>query len=332
MPISIQDLLNQIPSDTEQVVSRTRTRFNAAVRQMLRQETGLRLSSGRGAEDENHDNQAIRVHIEAGVPAEMERMTFDDEKALAILLLPWRTVLQLHQSSTLNITDGLIRLLPKELSSEGRFSGIEEKLKSTCDFTKTLLGISLTFDLLEELHAIDDDILGQYRWTFVRNQTSGSIHLFWGVIGLVARSLGISVEGLTVKVLAHELAHAYTHLGADIDGHRWDTEDFRKTDRAVKEGLAQYYTRQLVGRIKDRMPEAEEAYRKLLPHQPAVYRVQEQWIEQGASAEHIRLAMVLFRRSRSSTLEQFNGFLDQAKRDLGGRQGHSYESKSLDLL
>ena len=35
---------------------------------------------------------------------------------------------------------------------------------------------------------------------------------------------GFDVEALTYVVLAHELAHAYTHLGRDIDGNAWDTE------------------------------------------------------------------------------------------------------------
>jgi hypothetical protein len=38
-------------------------------------------------------------------------------------------------------------------------------------------------------------------------------------------------------VLAHELAHAYTQLGADIDGRRWAAPSFAKAETALKEGL-----------------------------------------------------------------------------------------------
>jgi hypothetical protein len=68
------------------------------------------------------------------------------------------------------------------------------------------------------------------------DDANARVELFWGVIGLVSRLLGVSVEGLTVKVLAHELAHAYTHVGADADGRRWGTTAFQRTDRALLEG------------------------------------------------------------------------------------------------
>lgn len=333
MPILVQDLVAQIPSDTEKVVSRTRSRFNNAVRQMLRQETGLRLAKGRDNEEDDTETQAVRVLMKSGVPVELEGLKFGEDKRLAILIAPWRAELERLRQSASRISRELVRSLPGEIVCMGRFADVDRELDHAADFAEHLLKISDTFNLVKELHAVEDDILGQYRWSdkhdrwsmtedrwpSKQEQISASVHLYWGVIGLVARALGVSVEGLTVKVLAHELAHAYTHLGADIDGHRWDNDDFRWTMRAVKEGLAQYYTRQLLTRLRTRIPEAEIAYQTLLPHQPDDYRVQESWIEGGATPEHIRLAMVLFRRGRKKTLLEFTEFLEQAKKDLGKR-------------
>jgi len=62
------------------------------------------------------------------------------------------------------------------------------------------------------------------------------------VIGVCAGWLGVPVEELAAVVLAHELAHAYTHLGRDVDGRRWEAQAFRDGEHAPKEGLAQYYT------------------------------------------------------------------------------------------
>jgi hypothetical protein len=62
------------------------------------------------------------------------------------------------------------------------------------------------------------------------------------VIGITARALGVSPDALTIVVLAHELAHAYAHLGRDIDNERWETEQFAKSDIDIVEGLAQFYT------------------------------------------------------------------------------------------
>lgn len=324
MPILVRDLVAQIPRDTEKAVSNARTRFNNAVRQMLRQETGLRLAKGRDNDDDDTETHAVRVLIKPGVPAELERLEFGDDKRLAILIAPWRAELERLRQSASRINRELVISLPRDIVGTGRFAGVDKELGNAADFAEHLLKFSDAFDLVKEVHAVEDDILGQYRWSvkedhwfMKQDQTSASIHLYWGVVGLVARALGVSVEGLTVKVLAHELAHAYTHLGADIDGQRWDNVDFRNTERAVKEGLAQYYTRQLLARLRTRIPEAEIAYQTLLPHQPDDYRVQENWIKGGATPEHIRLAMVLFRRGRKKTLLEFTDFLAQAKKDLG---------------
>ena len=50
-------------------------------------------------------------------------------------------------------------------------------------------------------------------------------------------------------VLTHELAHAYTQLGADIDGRRWAAASFAKAETELKEGLAQYYTERVLRRV-----------------------------------------------------------------------------------
>lgn len=52
------------------------------------------------------------------------------------------------------------------------------------------------------------------------DDANARIGLFWGVIGLVSRHLGVSVAGLTVKVLAHELAHAYSHAYEKLLPHQ----------------------------------------------------------------------------------------------------------------
>lgn len=61
------------------------------------------------------------------------------------------------------------------------------------------------------------------------------------MVGLFAQVLGAPLEPVTAVVLAHELAHAYTHAGLDIDGVRWEASDFRRSELAIVEGLAQYY-------------------------------------------------------------------------------------------
>ena len=91
------------------------------------------------------------------------------------------------------------------------------------------------------------------------------------MIGLIAQILGLDTEDLTVIVLAHELAHAYTHRAQDIDGKAWDTTGFAKSGHDLKEGLAQYYTAQVCDRLAASAPNVKIAYETLLRFQPPAY-------------------------------------------------------------
>ena len=174
-------------------------------------------------------------------------------------------------------------------------------------------------NVLGQIFAIREDVLGVYRFNPPTQPSWGDtddanarIELFWGVIGLVSRLLGVSLEGLTMKVLAHELAHAYTHVGADADGRRWGTTAFQRTDRTLLEGLAQYYTCRVLERLGKQAPGAMDAYEKLLPHQPEIYRTHLGWLE-NHSPEEVREAMLTIRCRDAGRLAEFELLLGESK-------------------
>ena len=139
--------------------------------------------------------------------------------------------------------------------------------------------------LIEELQAVDrivginEDVLGAYFYKVPE------IRLYWAAIGIVARLIGVSIESLTVVVLAHELSHAYTHLGYDIDDHRWDTDLFAQTDIHVVEGLAQFYTKVVCEHLEGRIPEAKSAFDSLLKKQGPAYTSFQRWLPQSEGNE-----------------------------------------------
>ena len=133
----------------------------------------------------------------------------------------------------------------------------------------------------------------------------------------MSQILGLNPEALTIVVLAHELAHAYTHRAADIDGTFWGVlvEGFAKSDLPVVEGLAQYYTARVCDRLMLSAPEAKGAYEKLLTHQPAAYRVHTPWLKKY-KPEELRLALVVARREGVMTFEEFDSVLKGARSQL----------------
>ena len=151
-------------------------------------------------------------------------------------------------------------------------------------------------NLSQALGRINEDVLGAY---YFHRQEVG---IFWMAIGLFSALYGVPADALTFVVLAHELAHAYTHLGFDIDDFDWPTNEFASTDVAVVEGLAQYYAEVVCKNLESQMPEAIAAFRVLLAHQHEVYSAHRTWVdeEDRNSGEIIRVSLVECRRSKKS--------------------------------
>ena len=132
------------------------------------------------------------------------------------------------------------------------------------------------------------------------------------------------VEDLAAVVLAHEaLAHAYTHLGRDIDGRRWEVQAFRDSDHALKESLAQYYTARVCRRLLAHAPGCHAVYEELLPHRPRAYQAQVPWLA-DFTPEEVRYAMIAVRREASASLAEFE------RRLGGGVTGDAGERADLD--
>lgn len=323
MPIRLTELIERVDPHTEKVVADTRQRFNQAVRGHLRDETRLTLSTAADGE-EQREVRSVRVSVTAGYPEELEGQVFDDELALSLAIAPLTSALEDAHQSLAGLRPAIGRL-DARADFTTRFPGATETLDEAQRLLAALIAEASRAKALDKIFAIRDDVLGVYRYTPPAqpswddtDEANSRIELYWGVIGLAARLLGVSVEALTVKVLAHELAHAYTHVGADADGRRWGSTAFSRTDRSLKEGLAQYYTwrvlerlgRQAMGSAVARS--ALEAAEKLLPFQPKDYHTHRPWLEEF-TPEEVREAMLTLRCHGAGKLADFEELLKQAR-------------------
>lgn len=188
------------------------------------------------------------------------------------------------------------------------------------------------FDLAKIILEVDEDVLGAFMYdgsegkTGYRRSYSTDISLYWGVIGFFARRLDVSVEGLTIKVLAHEYAHAYTHLGFNRRGKRWSGFDFHRCEHSLREGLAQYWAVIALESLKSRVPNALAAYEALLPRQPAAYRAHLPWLD-SYSPDTVAAALIRLRPTGPISYERFCDELARL-----GRDRNSSDSESQELL
>ncbi len=308
MPVTLDTLLLQIPADAEDKVKQVRNRHNTQIRNLLGQETGLRLNRLNPGE-----SISVPVNLVAGLPDALKKIEFEDTDLLAVLVPQYLTYLE-------KLADGC----PPVEQLIDKISKISNELEYTFEDTIAIQHTgAIASSLLRNFNdanptsvilSVNEDVLGTYK----HNPATGNnkIELYWAVIALVARLISVPIEALTYVVLTHELAHAFTHIGSDIDGQKWDDDGFFKTDLSLVEGLAQYYTHIICQQMNYRVSEAFVAYERLLIHQTSDYKTHLPWIE-NYSAELVRSAMIETRRVGSQSINDFTASLSQAGQRLG---------------
>lgn len=306
-------------TESEEQVQAAVDRWQARIRERMRAETGLKLyldNEGAGK------SQRVEVNVCPGFPAAFPDYELKPEDLVAELAAMYRGELEKARSGTEAVVQLLVELA--EHQQRTLFENPSDHVETAYRYlsvVQALLKAAGRANGLKKLFDIEEDILGAYFPGFPQptghgRSTVSRVVLYWVVIGAVAKQLSVSVEALTVVVLAHELAHAYTHLGADIDGNRWDTSLFERAETCIKEGLAQYYTFQVVRWLHDNLTgEPLAAYKHLLSVQSGPYRVHEGWVTDHSS-EQVRAAMVEARNRGIRRYEEFRKLLNEAKTRL----------------
>ena len=296
-----------LPDKAAERVQQAYRQANTAVRKSICQHTGLSLS---------HDGtrQTISVRIADGFPVPMAETIIENEDPML-----WRVILAGPMLD--GMIDGLDHLIEKwkhfeswpdrPPSVRNGKPHLDGALQIANDL-KTLPGQKEIFD---EIRKIEEDILGTYRFRLGR---SSWVELYWMPIALVASAKNIRIEDLTVVVLAHELAHAYTHKGQDIDGRQWLDPDFGESNIKVKEGLAQYYTEVTARHLRARWPEMITAFNLLLKLQSKPYHVHNTWLKDSPQqrAEVIRFSLIQARTRDAITHDQWVDIMTETQASL----------------
>lgn len=289
------------------------------VRRLLRAECRLAFRTAEEAE-RSWPGAQVPVDVSPGHPAVLKDIVFPDDFERIMLLGRYRLQLQQTRDGTtalLQLRDELLRLPEPGAWVTTSVSD----LQSVANWAAALLKVLDEQDPIKKVLSVHEDVLGVYQYDVKglfldeRAVNRASIRLYWGVIGLVSGWMARGVEDLTIVVLAHELAHAYTQLGADIEGRRWAAPSFARAETALKEGLAQYYTDRVLHRLERRFGGAHQVFLDMLPSQPPAYRTHVPWLT-TASPEAVRRAMLEVRRWNEGKLTDFNERLVEAQKAL----------------
>jgi hypothetical protein len=249
MPPVLQDIL---PSIAGEEVDRARRNWNKRIRAALRTETGLRFASGQARDPIEQDDVSRDVKIEVidGLSEPLIDIVHEYPDPIAWWILLNRPKLEAA-------ADGL-HVLRQRIPEIGRSSlgrqlseGDPEAVGRSHDLIRRFLADEIDKPIVERIRRIERDWLGAYFFW------QGRIELYAPAIALWSGRCGVPIEDMAIVVLAHELAHAFTHIGRDIDRRVWETDDFAKADTFLVEGLAQFYT----DRVCDRLVRSRSALR-----------------------------------------------------------------------
>ncbi len=298
-------------------VSRALKKWNQPIRDQLREETRFKFVS-------EGSMQSVPIRVVDGMPYPFSEILEDIDPALLKLLLnrgdleSGRRSLRIVQNDFAAICEWVSQQAPDCKLPE------RQSIVDTTDFMAVLLKALAGIDLEKRFKRTTEDSLGAY--FFMKPK----IELYWIPIALTAKLIKVSAEALTVVVLAHELAHAYTHLGYDIDGQAWPTRDFSKADLDVVEGLAQFYTSVVTRNLSARDPEPRRAYEAFLKLQGGPYLVHKTWGDDDKIREVVRGAMNETRARSVLKYEEFGDLLRRHSTQLGREKALTLKSAVSD--
>lgn len=298
MPICFQDILIGVPVDAKHRITNIVERYRERIRDAVKDAVLLSLG-GRGK-----PRHSITVEIRDGTPRIVEEMLIQDDLGTALTAFRGTFAASAECMS-------LLSNLPGQLGDDLRNVYLDQFPSDTAQdvgrFLRAMVERIDQANVVHRLLELDQDFLGLYE----PSQRSGTIGIYWGVIALCASRLGVSMEGLSLKVLAHEYAHALSHLGMDANGNHWESDSFLRTDRAVTEGLANYFSWCALKSSDDLwMQEGLRALEAIWPMQPPPYREFDLWRARiKASQESVRNALREARQISNIRIDQFRDLL-----------------------
>ncbi len=258
-----------------QSVHECRDQWIGLIESRLKDLTGLRLSKDPKYQylfEDNYDQTPIKRKGKENIvvfPTDLIEIGLGTDDQFEV----WSFIL--GRIGTGNVFDKGIEFESKELSGKPQ-AQLEAIQKEVLRLDDGDFGIS--------------DILGVFSYT------EHMIKLYAQVIAYHSILHSVEAEDLAFVVLAHELAHAYTMAGYDINGYRGQILDQPgQRHKYVVEGLAQYYTEAVCHQLAGKHAQFKAAFEALLSNQRDPYTWHKQWFGGKQSHERIRPLLLSYR-------------------------------------
>lgn len=289
--------------------AKLRIEQSLSVRTSLHQRLRSATQLGKG----DAGSMKVTINVSDHIPPPVVKILRELPDALLWVLLHRREIRATH-TGLYAILDALPTLLRPDGFRD--INGLSEQvIAPAADAVRSLdqMALGRADQVVREILKLRVDVLGAY--CFRNNR----IELHWVVIWMVATYIGVAPDDLAVVVLAHEMAHFYTHVGQDADGHKWDTEKFHHADDRIVEGLAQFYTAFVLGHVgvSGESSRQLKAFDRLLKEQSEPYTCFREWEPRHPNrGEVVRRALVHVRTQGVQHYDEFLTILERGGREM----------------
>lgn len=284
---SVLDLINDFEKKYSNIFIKVKKEWNNTIREFLRDSTGLKLRTKYPLQGFYSD---ATVNINFKPDRKDEFIKLVDENFPDLNFFEYKQLKEFLE----------IAMKTKEFLKKDSeyFKEINDLIKY-CDeyFKKYNLK-----DIVSKLFASNAegiDIWGCYTYGY------HTIEIYYLPIIVFCNLNSIDIESAIVKVLTHELSHAYHDAGKDRDGKIWS--DMQNSDVSIKEGLAQYYTERFIEEYSPQYPKLKQAYDTMVSCQSGPYIVHKDWSKRF-SQETVKFAMIT---ARQNNIREYKVFLEK---------------------
>jgi len=288
---SVLAIIQEFEKEYSDIFEVAKTKWNHSIREFHRDATGLKLSRGLG------QGKGMNISIRFLPDKDNEFIKLIDQHFPDLDFTEYTKIKALDQS----LAEAGIYF------DKNSRTDIYSPMKEFCTSYLKIYN-------LKELHAMlfsemghSKDVFGSYFFKDSR------VELYYIPLIIFSQLHQVPLESLIVVVLAHELAHAYHHIGLDTDGFSWNSMD--TTELEIVEGLAQYYTALFAEEQELIYPNIKSTYLKLQEFQSGPYCVHKAWLSH-AKKEHVKHAFNVTRRNGIKTYQVFGQILKDAKNQL----------------
>ena len=293
---SVLRLVNDFEQKYSSVFAKVKGDWLPAIREFLREETGLRMHQKVvGTKIQKDSNVSFRF-----VP--------DRDGAFIKLIDEHYRDLNFEEYAAFN-------RLKAELKNSARFfkKNSQNPIEPFAVLSNHLDEYFKKYNLQDLLDTLFknaeriEDIWGTYSYDY------GRIEVYYVPLILFCELNSVSLEYAILSVLVHEMAHSYHHTGKDKDNITWTNMGY--TDKHIIEGMAEYFTWLFVESYKDDHIGMEKAYLAMFNCLADEYICFKEWMPLY-SKEVIKCALLSTRKKAIEGYTDFQKLLKSLKETM----------------